>query len=88
MAKPVLVSDIRLFDEIVTDGQDGFILPSNDPGQWSEKIKYLLLNKSVCKKMGENGLPKAYEKFDLEKSMDSMEELYEEVFDKRRKQIG
>jgi glycosyltransferase involved in cell wall biosynthesis len=43
MAKPVLVSDVKPFDEIVEDGVDGFILPRDDPISWSKKIKILAL---------------------------------------------
>ena len=78
-AKPVLVSDVKPFDEIVDDGIDGFILPWDNPVLWSEKIQYLLLNKTICKKMGENALPKAYNKFSIEKSMDGIESLYRQV---------
>jgi glycosyltransferase involved in cell wall biosynthesis len=78
-AKPVLVSNVKPFDEIVDDGIDGFILPKDDPIAWSQKIQYLLLNRAICKKMGESGLPKAKEKFSFNKSMDRMELLYNEV---------
>jgi glycosyltransferase involved in cell wall biosynthesis len=79
MKKPVLVSDVKPFDEIVDDGVDGFVLSNDNPFLWSEKIKYLLMNKTICKRMGENGKPKAYDKFGLEKSFAKMEELYKEV---------
>ena len=79
MTKPVLVSDVKPFDEIVDDGVDGFILSREKPSLWSEKIIYLLLNKSVCKRMGQNGLPKSSEKFNLEKSVNQMEVLYDEL---------
>jgi glycosyltransferase involved in cell wall biosynthesis len=79
MEKPVLVSNVSPFDEIVDDGLDGFILSSDDCTEWSEKIKYLLLNKEICKKMGQNGLPKVVQKFNFEKSVDEMESLYEEI---------
>ena len=62
------------------DGIEGFILPWDNPVLWSEKIQYLLLNKTICKKMGENALPKAYNKFSIEKSMDGIESLYRQVF--------
>jgi glycosyltransferase involved in cell wall biosynthesis len=79
MKKPVLVSDVRPFDEIVEDGVDGFVLPRDNPLPWSEKIKYLLLKKDVCRSMGENGQPKACDKFGLDRSIDQMEELYKQV---------
>jgi glycosyltransferase involved in cell wall biosynthesis len=88
MTKPVLVSDVKPFDEIVDDGIDGFILPRDNHLKWSEKIHYLLLNKPVCKIMGEKGLPKASEKFGLEKSINQMENLYKEVLLRKKKDIG
>ena len=67
MEKPVLVSDVSPFEEIVDDSLDGFILSSNYCAAWSEKIKYLLLNKEECRKMGQNGLSKVKHKFNFEK---------------------
>jgi glycosyltransferase involved in cell wall biosynthesis len=77
-AKPVLVSDVKPFNEIVDDGVDGFILPRDDPIRWSDKIQYLLLNKTACKTMGRNGLPKAHNKFSFEGSMQQMELIYQD----------
>jgi glycosyltransferase involved in cell wall biosynthesis len=82
MAKPVLVSDVKPFDEIVDDGTDGFILPRDNHQEWSKKMQYLLIDKASCKKMGEKGLPKAYEKFSLEKSLDQMESLYKSLIER------
>jgi glycosyltransferase involved in cell wall biosynthesis len=79
MTKPVLVSDVKPFDEIVDDGKDGFILPRDNPIIWSEKIQFMLSNKMICKKMGENGYPKVNGKFSQLRSMDQMEQLYKEI---------
>jgi len=79
LAKPVLVSDVRPFNEIVNNGLDGYILPRDDPVVWSEKIQYLLSDNTVCKKMGESGLPKVNGLFNFQTSIDQMELLYKEV---------
>jgi glycosyltransferase involved in cell wall biosynthesis len=77
MEKPVLVSDVSPFNEIVDDCVDGFMLPSDDFGVWSERIKFLLLDKEACRRMGQNGLSKVKDKFSFEKSMNNIQLLYE-----------
>ena len=87
MSKPVLVSKIKPFDEIVDDNLDGFILPIDNPLLWAQKIQYLLQDKDNCRKMGKTGFPKNYDKFSFERSMDQMEMLYHEVVDTCKKKV-
>jgi hypothetical protein len=42
----VLVADVKPYDEIVDDGDDGYILSAQNQNEWSEKIIYLLSNKN------------------------------------------
>jgi glycosyltransferase involved in cell wall biosynthesis len=79
MKKPVLVPNVKPFDEIVDDGIDGFILPHDDSLAWANKIKVLLKNKDLCKAMGENGRSKYIRKFEFFDSINNIEKLYYEL---------
>jgi glycosyltransferase involved in cell wall biosynthesis len=79
MNKPVLVADAKPSNELVDDGVDGFILPINNPTNWSEKISFLLDNKDICKKMGVNGRTKLEKKYSLDLVVNEMESLYQSL---------
>ena len=76
MSKPLLLSDIEPSYEIVTEGVDGFILPTNDARKWAEMIIFLLSRKDVCEKMGREGRLKVEKKYNLERLLDNMESTY------------
>jgi glycosyltransferase involved in cell wall biosynthesis len=79
MRKPVLVAKERPFDEIVDDEVDGFLIPSNDPELWAEKIILMLSEPSLCKRMGEKGGAKVQEKFNIINVISQMERLYRSI---------
>ena len=76
MSKPLLLSDIEPSYEIVTEGVDGFILPTNDATKWAERITFLLSRKDVCEKMGREGRLKVEKKYNIERLHDNMESTY------------
>ena len=80
MRKPVLVSKIPPFDEIVTQNVDGYLLEYNDVRQWADAAVSLLKDKELCRKMGDNAAKKI-ERFDFNKYVDSIESLYEGISD-------
>jgi glycosyltransferase involved in cell wall biosynthesis len=84
MRKPVLVSNIKPFDEIVDDNLNGFLIPPDDYLAWTQKIKRLILDKKKCKEMGEAGYLKYKEKFDFTNSVDKMETLYLKLIEKNK----
>ena len=55
---PVIASDWKYNNELVTNGDNGFLCSTFDPNEYVEAIKVLLLNKTILKRMTE----KAYEK--------------------------
>jgi glycosyltransferase involved in cell wall biosynthesis len=63
MRKPVLVADVQPYHEIIEESIDGFALPAHDPHKWSDKKDFLLVNKTVCRSMGNKGRLKVENKF-------------------------
>lgn len=76
MSKPVLVADVKPFDEVVDDGIDGYILSAHDPHEWSEKIVSVLLNKTLSENLGKQGRLKVENKFSIKTTLDKIELLY------------
>jgi glycosyltransferase involved in cell wall biosynthesis len=83
MSKPVLVSDIKAYNDIVDEGIDGYILPVHSPYEWSEKIILLLSNKLLCKKMGSRGRLKVENKFNINAKVDEIESCYVKIQSKK-----
>ncbi|MBD0361050.1 MAG: glycosyltransferase family 4 protein, partial [Nitrososphaeraceae archaeon] len=86
MSKPVLVADVKPFDEIVDEGIDGFMLPAQNPDKWSEKIIFLLLNKRMCEIMGSKGRLKVENKFNIKNVGDQVESIYTNICSKKVKE--
>jgi glycosyltransferase involved in cell wall biosynthesis len=84
MSKPVLVADVKPFDEIVEEGVDGFMIAAHDPVKWAEKITFLLSHKPICEIMGCKGRYKAEKEFNIEKVLDRLESLYVELCSRRK----
>jgi glycosyltransferase involved in cell wall biosynthesis len=79
MSKPVLVANTKPYDEIVDNGVDCFMLSAYDPYKWSEKIIFLLSNKTICQSMGNKGRLKVESKFNINNVVSKMESLYTQL---------
>ena len=55
---PAICTNAGGMPEIVEDGENGFIVPLNDPKSLEEKIKYFIDNQEESKRMGENARKK------------------------------
>jgi len=75
--KPVIASAVDGLKEIITDGQEGFLVPPLEPEVLSEKINYILEQDS--KKYGDKGRRKVVEKFSLRQMADKTLKLYQDL---------
>jgi glycosyltransferase involved in cell wall biosynthesis len=53
LAKPVVASNIGAIPELIQDGFNGFLAGPDSPGQFAEKMVWLLKNPELAKTMGE-----------------------------------
>jgi len=74
--RPVIASAVGGLKEQIIDGFNGFLVPPRDPKAIAEKILYFLENASEIERMGMNGRKLAEERFDIEKRIDKIIELY------------
>lgn len=77
--KPVVVTNVGGCPEIVEEAKTGFIVPSNDPSAFAEKIMTLLANKELANRMGQTGRKRVEANFTVHKMTRSYEELYENL---------
>ena len=74
--KPVIVSDIPGVREVITDGKEGYLTPPMEIKVMAEKIKRLLSDPGLCRKMGGRGRAKVVSRFDISKIVDDLEKVY------------
>ena len=67
MEKPIVASNVGGIPEIVRDNETGYLCNINDVEQWIRKIRFLLDNPDVARKLGKNAREFATETFDWRK---------------------
>jgi len=85
--KPVLVSDLRPMNEIVSHERDGIVIPAYDEKKWAEAMIRLMKNPETAKHMGEEGKKKLQSNFNYGSMLDKVESMYQEVISKDETKI-
>ena len=80
-AKPVVASRGGGTQELVMDGETGFLVDQKRPDQIIEKMELLMHNPQLARAMGQNGLQRIKKHFDISR----MTEKYLEVYNKYRR---
>ena len=78
MRKPVVGTATGMMPEVLTSGEDGFVIPIKDVPALVEKISYLLGNPSAAKEMGEKGW-KVCQGYDIAYSVKRLGEIYKDL---------
>jgi glycosyltransferase involved in cell wall biosynthesis len=78
LGKPVVVTDVGGLSEVVTDGEQGFLVPAGDASALAEPIERLLLDAELRRRMGDNARTRARD-FDIRVAVASMERAYERL---------
>jgi len=79
LGKPVVATDSGGTNELVLDGQTGFIVKPYDEKDIYHRINILLDDKALCHKMGKAAKERIYHAFSLEKMTEGYIKLYEET---------
>jgi len=76
MAKPIITTDTVGCREVVSEGENGYLIPIKDAQALAQKIAYLATHPEVRKIMGENGRIRAIKAFDIKKVLEQYMKLY------------
>lgn len=68
--------------EIVTEGEDGYLVEFDTANQMAEKVEYLLSNEKLREQMGKHGAKKQKDKFSVFAMVDGVEKVFMEVLGK------
>ncbi|MBP6469354.1 MAG: glycosyltransferase family 4 protein [Chloroflexi bacterium] len=79
LAKPTVASAIGGALEIVVDGVTGLLAAPGSPGELADKLCALLANSAQMRQMGEAGLARVRETFNLEKQAAATAVLYQQL---------
>ena len=82
--KPVIATSVGGIPESVIDGDTGFIVCPNDEKEMANAIQRLIDDKRLRERMGENGKKFIKNKFDNEKIVNQVIQLYRGLFDENR----
>lgn len=77
--KPVLVSNLKPMSDIISDGETGFILNSNDAELWAKNIIHLSKDTQISQKMGRNGNDLLKTKYNQDKMYQKIIKMYKDV---------
>lgn len=80
---PVIVSDADGLKEIVQDNENGFVTAKKDSRGIAEKIKLLLENRDIYNKLSKYGRQSVIEKYELNKTVDNMFDVYKQVIEEK-----
>lgn len=80
LGMPVVASATGSNLEIIEDGVNGFLVDSEK--DWYEKLKLLMEQPDLRKKLGENARKTVLERFDIEKQFDFLESQFNEIRNK------
>lgn len=79
VGKPIVSFDVDGVWEIVENGKNGFIVPMKDIDAMTEKIKILIENETLRKKMGQFSREKVSNLWSVEKMVDSIDKVYQNL---------
>lgn len=77
--KPVLASKLGAIEEIVANGKTGLLFEAGNSSDLAEKLKFMLENKDVLIQMGKNARKEVEEKYNDEKNIKILLNIYKNV---------
>jgi len=78
---PVVASDVGGLPEVVTHGENGFLLPVGDQAGMADALTRLLADDALRRRLGAAALARSRESFSLERMLAEHERLYDRLLD-------
>jgi glycosyltransferase involved in cell wall biosynthesis len=76
---PIVATDHGGIPEVVKDGFNGYLVQERDIDMLADKLNFLLKNRDIREKFGQNSISFIRENFDIEKQSAKLEEIYREL---------
>lgn len=73
---PTVASNVGGTREVVTDGETGYLVEVDDVASYAQRLRQLLDDESLRRKMGQSAVAKAREEFSIERQVSSYLGLY------------
>jgi glycosyltransferase involved in cell wall biosynthesis len=64
MQKPIVASRVSGIQEVILDGENGFLADPDDPNEWMQKVETVLNSDKLAARVGENAKRTVEERFD------------------------
>ena len=84
MGLPLVLTDIRGCREVVTDGQNGFLVPARDAGALAGALLRLIADPQMRRRFGEANRRKALEAFDERRIIEQISRVYHMLLAEKR----
>ncbi len=81
---PVIATRVGGLPEVVTDGDNGLLIPAKDPEALSQALERLLADPALAKKLGENARRDVENNYSLDRLGREINEIYGELSGSRR----
>jgi glycosyltransferase involved in cell wall biosynthesis len=81
--RPVVATKATGNIDLITDGENGFLVPPRSPKLLAEKIKLILDNPSLASKIGKEAKKTVEHNYSLEKTIPMIEEFYLQLFNNK-----
>jgi L-malate glycosyltransferase len=79
MGVPVAATRIGGPPELISDGEDGFLLPPRQPERWAAVLEPLVMSRDLRRRMGGTGRARALRRFSAQRHADEMLAVYREA---------
>lgn len=86
--KVLITKSNSSMDEYIIDGETGYLVPEDKPEVYAKYVLKLLANPKLLFEMERNQLEFIYDKFNGEKNIKKLEEIFLNLCNKSNKQIG
>jgi glycosyltransferase involved in cell wall biosynthesis len=85
--KPIVANHVGGAEDVVVNGETGFLVTPHQPSEMAERILYLLKNEAACQQMGEQARQRSGH-FSNQKMVEQMEALYECLYSEKYQNVS
>jgi glycosyltransferase involved in cell wall biosynthesis len=82
-AKPVVATSVGGVPDLIADGENGLLVPPQDPQGLAAAVAELLADPQRARRMGEAGRTRRREEFSIDATVRHIEDLYDELLQPR-----